>query len=201
MLYDAFCDHHVVSRETFDRLKQYHSLLIKWQSHINLISPNTIPDIWSRHILDCCQLYSLIEHKDDVVVDMGSGAGLPGLILAILGCSQMHLIESDLRKTQFLKEASRELGLSTTIHHGRIESVRIDSVRTITARALKPLPQLLAWAHPLTAANTICLFPKGKNYATEMEDARKSWHFESLIQPNTVDNSGIVLIVKQIKPR
>lgn len=201
MHYHEFCDRFFVSRETFEKLECYQALLLKWQRRINLISPNTVADIWQRHILDSCQLYPLIKDKAGRVVDLGSGAGLPGIILAILGCSDIHLVESDTRKCQFLKESSREIGLDILIHNDRIEKTSLGNVAYITARALKSLDQLLNWSRHLLTPSTICLFPKGKNYAKELEDVQRLWQFKYEIMPSTIDESGIVLIVKQIQPR
>src|SRR5262247_2849484 len=135
-----------VSRETIDRLSAYAALLVKWQSRINLVSAATLADLWRRHMLDSAQLFPLLPPNTQAVVDLGSGAGFPGLVLAILGIPEVHLIESDQRKCVFLAEAARVADASPIIHNKRIEQLEGLSAEVVTARACAPLDQLLTYA-------------------------------------------------------
>src|SRR6202012_3858963 len=131
-----------VSRETRERLAAYVALLAKWNAKINLVGPATLPDVWRRHILDSAQVHAL-DADAAVLVDLGSGAGLPGLILAILGGPEVHLIESDLRNAAFLQEAARQTGTKLTIHAKRIDAAPAIQADVVTARALARLANLL----------------------------------------------------------
>ena len=142
MDYSEFRSRFDVSRETFDALNHYKKLVLKWQKSINLISPNTVHEIWSRHIIDSCQFANLIVSRETSIVDIGSGGGFPGIVLAILGYHNLTLIESDNRKGIFLHEVARELSLPITIVSDRIEKVTIDSPDIITARACASLEKL-----------------------------------------------------------
>lgn len=186
-----------VSRETFEKLEAYHRLLLKWQKSINLISPNTINDVWHRHILDSAQFIKHIDGRASTIVDIGSGAGLPALILSIMGIN-IHLIESDQRKCIFLKEVSRALQLDTTIHNERIEKCAIDSVDIITARACASLDTLLDLTRTLRIEKTICLFAKGKNYDKEIEDAKKTWSFDFIAHQSVTDDQATILELSHI---
>ena len=132
-----------VPRETEEKLSRFHDLIIKWQSSINLISNTTREHIWRRHILDSAQLLPLIDDKEKIIADIGSGAGFPGLILSILGCKNIHLIESDARKSAFLREAARQVEAPITLHTKRVESLHIEGVNIITSRACASIQNLL----------------------------------------------------------
>jgi len=140
---DAFARMLDVSRETMDRLKAYVDLLVSWNRRINLVSRNTIGDIWRRHILDTAQLYPHIQTQARILIDLGSGAGLPGVVLGIFGVPELHLVEADNRKVAFLKEALRVSGTKGQVHAARIDRVKPIAADVITARALAPLPELL----------------------------------------------------------
>jgi len=132
-----------VSRETRERLNTYAELLRKWQRSINLVGPKTLDDLWNRHFVDSAQLLPLIPPTARVLVDFGSGAGFPGLVLAILGMAEVHLIESDQRKATFLREVARATGTPVTVHAKRIEQVTPFPADIVSARALAPLGDLL----------------------------------------------------------
>ena len=144
-----------VSRETLDKLEQYHALLLKWQGSINLVSPNTIPDAWERHFLDSLQLLEYIPEDCKTLFDFGSGAGFPGLVLACAHSDiDVHVIESDQRKCSFMRTVSRETKTPINIHNMRIESFNSDAVPgVITARALASLHDLCTYIVPWTAKN------------------------------------------------
>lgn len=169
---EDFAEQMNVSRETLAALSAYVALLEKWQPHINLISPASLPDIWQRHVFDSAQLLAhMPEMRLDAprrILDIGSGAGFPGLVLAILGAGQLQLIESDQRKSVFLQTVIRELGLSATVVNHRIESLSACYPDVITARALAPLSKLMqlidAQIHPALT----CLFLKGAKVEEEL---------------------------------
>ena len=165
-----------VSRETAERLDCYVAALLRWNRTINLVSRRDESDIWERHVADCLQLAKLIPHGTTHAIDLGSGAGLPGLVLAIATGIPFHLIEADQRKAAFLREAGRLTAAPITVHAGRIERLRLPSAPLVTARACAPLATLLAWAAPLLAADGICLFPKGRTADSELTSAALQWH-------------------------
>ncbi|MFA5122846.1 16S rRNA (guanine(527)-N(7))-methyltransferase RsmG [Zavarzinia sp.] len=176
---DDFAAGFPVSRETLERLAAYADLLVKWQSKINLVGPATLPDLWQRHFLDSAQLYPLLPEKRPLrLVDLGSGAGFPGLVLAILGAGDVHLVESDQRKCAFLREAARITQTAVTIHALRIETLAPLEADVITARALAPLEKLLDWAAPHRTAHTIHLIPKGKEAEAELTQASRRFTLE-----------------------
>ena len=195
----AFAEQIDVSRETLERFDLYLDLLKRWQKAINLVGPKTLADPWRRHILDCAQLKTHLPAHDSTLVDLGSGAGLPGLVLAILGQSNVHLVESDQRKAQFLREAVRTLALDATVHMKRIEAMEPISAHVLTARALAPLPALLTLAQPLLRPDTICLFLKGRHGKDELTEAKKSWMMASQIFPSLSDPSASVLKLWEIQ--
>ncbi|MEO3434913.1 16S rRNA (guanine(527)-N(7))-methyltransferase RsmG [Inquilinus sp. CAU 1745] len=185
-----------VSRETLERLEIYASLLRKWQPKINLVGPSTVADLWRRHMLDSAQLLPLIPDNAKRLADMGSGAGFPGLVLAIMGFPEVHLIESDGRKGAFLREVSRETDAPVTLHSMRIEAAPPLQADVVTARALAPLNKLLVMAHRLLAPNGICLFPKGQDVAKELTLATKDTMMDIESVPSATDASATILRIK-----
>lgn len=188
-----------VSRETLDRLQIYLDLLQRWQRTINLVGPATLADPWRRHILDSGQLWPLLPEGTRVLADLGSGAGLPGLVLAIMGVPEVHLIESDRRKAAFLREAARACGAAVTVHAERIEAVAPFAADIVTARALAPLPQLLALADPFVRERTICVFPKGRSAESELTLARESWTMKLEARPSLTEPDSQILIISEIR--
>ncbi len=185
-----------VSRETLDRLRTYADLLVKWQPRINLVGPATLPDLWRRHFLDSAQLFPHVPAGP--LVDLGSGAGFPGLVLAVLGAGPVHLMESDQRKCAFLREAARVTGTSVTVHNQRIEKIPAFPAACITARALAPLADLLALGQNFLNRDTLCLFLKGRGGDEELTAASKEWNM-SIERVNSVtDPSGIILKLKEV---
>ncbi len=162
-----------VSRETLDRLQIYADLLRRWQARVNLVGRGTLDDMWRRHFLDSAQLAPLIPPDTRCLVDLGSGAGFPGLVLSILGIAGVHLIESDQKKCAFLREVSRQTGADARIVDRRIETVAGLSADVVTARALAPLGRLLELARPFVRPDTVLLFPKGQDVGTELTEATK----------------------------
>lgn len=186
-----------VSRETHARLAQYVHLLRAWNARVNLVSRLSLDDAWRRHVLDSAQLMPLIPAGARVLVDLGSGAGFPGLVLSILGVPEVHLIESDARKCAFLREAARATGANATIHARRIEAMTPFPADVVTARALAPLPKLLDLASPFLQPHTMCVFLKGKNAAEELREARRRWRMDETIVPSRTDPEASVLVIRQ----
>ncbi|MFQ8431594.1 16S rRNA (guanine(527)-N(7))-methyltransferase RsmG [Amaricoccus sp. W119] len=187
-----------VSRETRERLEIYAGLLRKWNPRINLVSKTTLPLLWSRHIEDSAQLWDLAPDAPPVWVDLGSGGGFPGLVIAILASerspgTRVHLVESDTRKCAFLSTVVRECGVVAEVHPERIESVRPPLADVVSARALAPLPDLLAHAEKLRRPEGICLFPKGETVHKEIADAKRQWNFECSIHPSRTEQKAAIV--------
>ncbi|HVJ76534.1 MAG TPA: 16S rRNA (guanine(527)-N(7))-methyltransferase RsmG [Hyphomicrobium sp.] len=198
-----------ISRETLDRLKTYAQLLVRWQKTINLVAPSTLGDLWHRHFADSAQLWRYRPPEARVWLDIGSGAGFPGLVLAILGAeagaTHHILIESDSRKAAFLREVGRETGITVDILGMRIENpqtcAKVSAVDCITARALAPLPRLLEMSAPYFSPSTLGLFLKGRDVAAEIEQAAESWRFAYELKPSVTDRDARVVLLKALKPK
>ncbi|MBV8738413.1 MAG: 16S rRNA (guanine(527)-N(7))-methyltransferase RsmG [Alphaproteobacteria bacterium] len=187
-----------VSRETLARLEAYAALLTRWSARINLIGRDTLADLWQRHMLDSAQLLPLVPDGAQSLIDLGSGAGFPGLVLAILGVRGVELVEADSRKAAFLREAARISEADVAIRACRIAAVPQHAVDVITARALAPLDRLLDLAWPFIAPATICLFPKGERAEQELTVARKRWTMSVSMQASIADPRGVVLHLSEI---
>lgn len=188
-----------VSRETLARLSLHLELLERWQRSINLVGARSLDDPWRRHVLDSAQLLPLIPPDAASVVDLGSGAGFPGLVLAICGVAGVHLVEADRRKAGFLREAARLTGAAVEIHHQRIETMSAWPADVITARALAPLARLLPLAERFAGPATLGLYLKGQNLAQELTEVRRDWHMESETMPSRSDPSGRVLVLRGVR--
>jgi 16S rRNA (guanine527-N7)-methyltransferase len=186
-----------VSRETLARLQAYATLLETWNKTTNLVGPSTISDLWFRHMLDSAQLLPFVQDTPGLL-DLGSGAGFPGLVLAILGQPDVHLVESDQRKIAFLREASRLAGVKVILHPARIESLRSVPSLQITARALAPVGDLLAFTENLASAETKFVFLKGQNVASELSEAHKMWKMRAETHVSRTDPSGRVVILREV---
>ena len=187
-----------VSRETLEKLTAYVELLSQWNRRINLVSANTMGDVWRRHILDCAQLAKYLPRQTRVAVDLGAGAGLPGLILAAMGVPEMHLVESDLRKSAFLREAARIMDVAVTLHPERIEKVAAFAADAVVARACAPLTQLIDYSEKFLLPKTVCLFLKGENVGEELAAAKASWSLSAETIPSLTDPSGVILKLSAI---
>lgn len=198
-----------VSRETLERLKTYESLLQRWQKTINLVAPSTLTQIWARHFADSAQILALAPAEPKTWVDLGSGAGFPGLVvatlLAPLGKTKVTLVESDSRKAAFLRETARELAVPVDILPLRIEAaatrVSLQRACVVSARALAPMPRLLALAHPFCGPQTVCLFLKGREASRELQTAESEWIFESELIPSATDPEARIVVMKSPQPR
>ena len=190
-----------VSRETLARLEAYVDLLRRWQRRRNLIGRGTEPDIWRRHILDCGQLAAHLPTGTGRIVDLGSGAGLPGIVLAVLTGAETVLVESDAAKAAFLAEAVRLTGAPCEIRRARIEALEPWPVDAIAARALAPLPRLLGLAAPFAALTPdrppVCVFPKGARWREELTDAARTWHISARDAPSATEPAARILIVER----
>jgi len=190
-----------ISRETVDLLEYYVELLTKWNKSINLVSSNSLKDCWKRHIEDSLQLWRFV-HKDYTKwVDFGSGAGFPGLVIALLALEKLpslsvKLIESDKRKCVFLGEASRVLGVKVEIFPLRIENVPSQNADVVSARALCSLKELLFFSKIHRKKNGISLFFKGKNLSQEIKNAIKIHKFDHTIFPSLTDKESYILRVE-----
>lgn len=187
-----------VPRETQEKLDCYVQLLIKWQARINLISSKTLPEIWHRHILDSAQLVFYLPKTPSVILDMGSGAGLPGVILAILTRHQLHLVESDSRKIAFMRTALRETGTSAILHEQRMEAVPALRPDIITARALAPLSQLITLASGQHHEKIEYLFLKGREAKQELTALPACPKMEAECLPSMTDSQASIIRLKPI---
>jgi 16S rRNA (guanine527-N7)-methyltransferase len=188
-----------VSRETMAALEAYLALLRHWQRAINLVGASTLADPWRRHILDCGQLRAHVPAHARSLVDLGSGAGLPGLVLAIMGVAQVHLVESDRRKAAFLRTCTAQLGLAgVRIHADRIEALPPFAADLVSARALAPLPHLLGLATPFLGPGTRCLFLKGREAEAELTAARESWTMRAGIVRSLSADDGRILLLDEV---
>lgn len=188
-----------VSRETLLRLQVFADLLVRWQRRINIVAPSTLPQLWRRHILDSAQLLPLLPPGARRLVDLGSGGGFPGLVLAILGMPEVHLVEADRRKAAFLREAARvSAAAGVRVHPKRIEELQPFPVDVVTARALAPLPRLLRLAEPFLAAGAIGVFPKGAEVDTELTEALRSWTMIVERVPS-LTAEGWILVLREVR--
>ena len=181
------------------RLEDYAALLVKWQEKINLVGPDTIGDLWHRHMADSAQLLALIPPTARRVADFGSGAGFPGLVLSILGVQDVHLVESDGRKAAFLREAIRVTGCTATVHVARAETLNSLSADVVSARALAPLVRLIPLVLPHLVEGGICLFPKGKAAEDELTAAGKEWIMGVQPVDSITDPSASILVLREVK--
>lgn len=192
-----------VSRETSARLEYYQAMLRKWNQRINLVSPSTLANMETRHIADCLQLADLADPADDEWTDLGSGGGLPGLILAIAKAdtrTAFTLIESDQRKAAFLRSVIRETELPrVTVLSQRIESVPPLNAAYVSARALAPLGQLMAYLDLHLAPSGKAFLMKGRQWQTEIEEARRHWIFDYVAHPSRTQDGAAILEVSGVR--
>jgi 16S rRNA (guanine527-N7)-methyltransferase len=192
-----------VSRETFDRLRAFEALFLKWNQHINLAAASTERELWQRHILDSAQLAALAPDAGSWV-DMGSGGGFPGLVLAFLLGERdgfIHLIESNRKKAGFLQAAIAQFDLPARVVSRRIDdsygSVPLPEV--VTARALAPLTVLCELAEPWLTQGARALFHKGRDYRCEIEESAHRWQFDLLEHRSAIDDASVVLDIRNLR--
>jgi 16S rRNA (guanine527-N7)-methyltransferase len=198
---EAFAEHTGVARETLARLKAYAGLLGEWSRRINLVAASTLADPWRRHFLDSAQLFPHLPPGAQTLVDLGSGAGFPGLALAIMGVPGVELVEADARKCAFLREAARVAAAPVAIRNARIDSLPPRAVAVVTARGCAPLARLLPWAERFIGERTVCLFPKGEQAGQELAAARPSWEFDVISHQSRTDPRGVVLCLTGVRRR
>ena len=192
-----------VSRKSLLKIEAYVDLLLTWQTKINLIGPSTVETVWRRHVLDGLQLLPLMQNNTEAVADLGSGAGIPGLILALGGDFKADLYESNGKKVAFLREAIRQTKANAQVHQIRLETLEDHLPERIpdyvTARALAPLEKLLHWAEPFLKRGAIGLFHKGQDVDSEVNKATKFWKMGAIIRhASMTDSDGTILEVKEI---
>jgi 16S rRNA (guanine527-N7)-methyltransferase len=193
------------SSDAVGDLYVYRELIIEWNARMNLVGPSALNDFWRRHALDSAQLFH-VEQPDQVWLDVGAGAGFPGIVLAILqkhrGTGHVHLVESMAKRTRFLSLVAERLALPVTIHASRAETIQAPhGLSVITARACAPLPRLLGYTAHLFRAGTRGVFLKGRGVESELTDARRTWTFQSTLTQSRSDPSGRILTVERLARR
>jgi 16S rRNA (guanine527-N7)-methyltransferase len=201
---DRHLDGFDVSRETKEKLGLLERELRRWQAIKNLVGPGTLDHIWDRHIVDSLQLLELAPTAK-TWLDLGSGAGFPGLVLAIAGYErglQVDLVESNSRKCAFLRHIARLTGARAKVHEARLETVIpgfVGKADIVSARALASLAKLVEWTEPLLKTGTTGLFPKGRDAESELTEARESWTFDLEILPSRTDADARILRITSIE--
>ena len=204
-LMNDFMNTYHVSRETFDILSRYVNILTEWQSKMNLVSPKSLDQIWTRHVADSAQLCAHLNSDSKLVYDIGSGAGFPAIVLAVMSKAEhrdtkFKLIESITKKTVYLNAVKTELELNNIeIINARTENLKLPPADIITARAVAALDKLLGFAFSFTSKNTILLLPKGKTYQEEVLEAKKHWRFDFEIIQNMVEPEGVILKISNLR--
>jgi len=194
-----------VSRESIERLRIYVDLLGRWQKKINLVSRKTLDTIWTRHIADSAQALAALPDARRWL-DLGSGAGLPGLVTAILLAdkpdSVVHLVESDQRKAAFLRAVSRETNITTVVHVARIEALLPtwrEPIEAISARALAPLAVLCGYVAPLFSAEITAVFHKGRDFSRELQEANRTFDMDVIEKPSAIEPDGRIVIIRRLR--
>ena len=193
-----------VSRETYKKLENYQTLVLEWNSKFNLISKSTEMNIWERHIVDSLQLIKYISKEDKILLDLGSGAGFPAVVLAIARQEfypdlQINLVESIGKKATFLRTVNEQLKLNMNIYQERIEKLNIEKVDIITSRALASLPKLLEYAKPFCKKETKLILPKGEKWSVENDEAQKQWEYKYEIYDSDTCDVGKILHISDLR--
>jgi 16S rRNA (guanine527-N7)-methyltransferase len=190
-----------VSRESWSRVEAFVDLLLQWQARINLVSPASLSDLWTRHVLDSLQVIPFLPKGLKTFADLGSGSGFPALPLAIATGTHVHIYESNAKKAAFLREALRVTGTSGEVHCLRLEEAFKASspkVEAVTARALAPLDLLLDWAEPLLSSGIPGFFHKGQDVDAELTNAAKYWRISAQRHPSLTDSRAVILEVQEV---
>lgn len=197
----AILDRFGVSRETGERLEAYVNLLLTWQKRINLVGPATTASVWERHILDSLQILPLLPKETKTIAELGSGAGIPGLVISIAADLSAHLYESNGKKAAFLREAARQTRTKAQVHMIRLETLKsspdVPIVQCVVARALAPLPLLLDYAEPFLKRGTVALFHKGQDVEAELTEAAKYWKIDYKKHASQCDRRGVILEIQE----
>ena len=181
------------------KLIKYLKELAIYNKHTNLVGKSTLANPWRSHILDCIQVSTFIKNRNSTILDMGTGPGLPGLVLAITGYKNVNLVDSNRKKISFVKHISKELDISVKIFLSRIEKLNNSKFDFLISRALANLNKLFIYSDKLTDKDTVLIFLKGKKVKNEIQEAKKIWSFNSEIHPSESDERGSVLIIKKLK--
>jgi len=189
-----------VSRETRDSLSVYADRLARWQKRMNLVGRASLEDLWHRHFFDSAQLWDFMKESDGRVVDIGSGAGFPGLVLAIMGRSDVVLIEANARKCAFLRSAATATQTMVTVREGRAETVPGADAAFVVARACAPMQRLLPLVHRHIAPDGTVLLLKGQRVSQELTEAAKDWTMDVARYPSRSDPSGVILAIRGLQP-
>ena len=211
----SFAEQFDVSRETMVHLTTYQALLGKWQKSVNLVGPSTLAQYWHRHAADSAQIIELAPKSALVWLDIGSGAGFPGLILALLLAERsvegapchVHLVESDRKKVSFLRAVIRDTGAPATVHHMRIEALSearpepLRQVDVITARALAPMQGLAGFMAPFFNSSTIAMLHKGRDWQEELTQAAQYWKLDTIAHPSRTDAQARLIEIRALSAR
>ncbi|MBK5948226.1 16S rRNA (guanine(527)-N(7))-methyltransferase RsmG [Rhodobium orientis] len=196
-----------VSRESAERLSIYVDLLRRWQKRINLVSGKTVENLWTRHVADSAQALAATPHAKRWM-DLGSGAGFPGIVTAILLAetpgANVDLVESDQRKASFLRTVSRETGIPATVHVARIEDVVADwdaPVDAVSARALASLSELCGFAAPLVVQGAVAVFHKGRDFSRELEEANRFWIIDLVEKASSIEPDSRIVVIRHLQRR
>ena len=200
---ENFIKKYDVSRETYELLKTYEVSLNEWQKKFNLVSNASLEDAWNRHFVDSVQLFQYIPKTARTIVDFGSGAGFPAMVLAVMALEKtpylnFKLIESVGKKTVYLNEVKEITGARAEIINKRIENIKGVRADVITSRAVTSLKDLFEYTITFFKKDTICIFPKGKRHMEEINDAKLGWNFDYDIKPSDTSEEGVILIIKNL---
>ena len=196
-----------VSRETFKKISDFITVLKEWQSKMNLVSSQSINEIWTRHIADSYQLFQFISNDTKTVYDIGSGAGFPAIILAIAAQganyeTRFSLIESITKKTVYLNDVKEKLGLKNVdIYNARSESLKLKPADIITARAVAALDKLFELSYTLADKKTVFYLLKGQSYKEELEQAKKHWQFKTEVIQSSTSENGVILKITELEKK
>jgi 16S rRNA (guanine527-N7)-methyltransferase len=200
-----FAAEYDVSRETLGRLQKFDALFRDWSSRHNLVARSTIDDRWQRHYRDSAQLYALIPKGAQTLVDLGSGAGFPGLVLAAMGEGaglKVTLVESTGKKAAFLRAGIDTMALTNAaVIPQRIENITVSPPDVVTARALAQLGKLFSYAHEFATEKTVLILPKGQDVEGELTEAAKSWHMTVEKRPSVTNPGSIILVIRNLQPK
>jgi 16S rRNA (guanine527-N7)-methyltransferase len=192
-----------VSRETWDKLKAFEALVRRWTPAVNLVSKSTVPNLWDRHIVDSAQVFKFCPKSARHWVDLGSGGGFPGIVVAILASEfqpelRVTLVESDARKAAFLRQVAQALALRIDVMTQRIEELLPQNADVVSARALAALPELLGYACRHLHKSGVAVLSKGARYTEEVTEARKIWRFAIDVQASKSNSESAILIIKDL---
>ena len=193
-----------VSRETINELKKYETLVKEWNAKFNLISKSTVDKVWDRHILDSLQLCSFFEEKEGVLIDFGSGAGFPGIVIAIVAKEKfpnlkINLVESITKKATFLNVVKESLNLDINIINDRIENIKSLKADFITSRAMASLEKLLNYSKPFCLKSTKLIFPKGEKWKEELEEAKQKWCLNLKTIESQTNKDSCILYISNVR--